>query len=125
MSEPTYRTFALDDSGDLAVPIRIVTGKEATRQWLDNRFKSVLRDWFLDQSRGIPYREIVFVKNPNLQIVRSVFRQVLERTPGISKVTRFDVSLNKRELQIGPFEAILTGGQIFRSQPPELIVRFP
>lgn len=127
MSEPTYKTFGLGTDGDLAVPIRLVTGSEATKQWLGNRFKSFLRDWFLDQRRGTPYREVVFVHNPNLQIIRGVFRQILERTPGISRVTRFDISLDRktREVSIGPYEAILTGGQVFRSQPAEHIVKFP
>lgn len=127
MSEPTYTTFALDDSGDWEIPVRLLTGREATKQWLTNRFRSFLGDWFLDLRRGIPYREVVFVKDPNPQVIRGVFRQVLATTPGVLRVTRFDMSADfkTRELLIGPFEAVLTGDRIFRAQPHELIVRFP
>ena len=127
MAAPTYTTFALDDSGDWAVPVRVISGMVAAKQRLENRFKSVLRDWFLDQRRGIPYREVVWVRNPSIPVIRGLFRRVLEQTPGVSRVTRFEISLDTRSRQvtIGPFEAIMTDGQIFRAQRDELIVGFP
>lgn len=127
MGEPTYKTLALDSDGDLAIPVRLSTGLEAARQLLVNRFNAVLRDWFLDLRRGIPYHEAVFIKNPNLSVIRGIFRQVLETTRGVSNVTRFDLTVDTktRAVSIGPFEAIITDGQIFRAQPGELIVRFP
>lgn len=125
MSEPTYKTFALDSSGDLDIPIRLLTGRNAFAQRVHGRFQAFLGNWFLDKRTGVPWRELILVRDPNLQIAGSVLRRVVEQTPGCLRVTRFDLQSDSRTRNLSvQFEAIITGDFVFRSQPEEFILVF-
>lgn len=82
-------------AGDLAIgpdgDLVMLTGLEEARQNLSTRFKMFLSEWFLDQREGVPYFRDVFVKNPDLRVIRSVFRQVALSVPGIVALPQFDV----------------------------------
>lgn len=83
--------------GDLAlesgttVPIN---GAEYARQRVDADLSLYLGEWFLDTREGVPYRRDVLIKNPNQAVVRSMFRSVILKVPGIVDVSRLDVVLD-------------------------------
>ena len=60
-----------------------LTGPEYAAQKIRQRFKLFLGEWFLDQSKGVPWFTEVFVKNPNLDLIRALFRAELLKVPGI------------------------------------------
>ena len=126
MGEPAYSTLALDSSGDLAIPVIFLAGRDAVTQRLNSRFLLFKSEWFLDKRKGVPYYEKVFVKNPNLRLLRSLFRDIILRTPGVRRVLKFTGTLDTvaREYSIN-FEAEMSDGSIFRSQPEEFIIKFP
>lgn len=49
--------FALDDNGQLRVPLVRIAGVDAVRQGVNSRIKLFKREWFLDQSEGVPWIE--------------------------------------------------------------------
>ena len=80
--------------GDLALEggnFVMAIGAEMIRQAIRSRFRFFLGEWFLDLREGVPYYRDVLVKNPDVLIVRSVFRRVLETTPGVLSILRFDL----------------------------------
>ena len=81
------------------------------RQKIACRFKFFLREWFLDLRQGIPAFRDVFVKNPNLALIRSLFLRVLRRTPGVLSVPRFFLSFDAsaRTLRFD-FQALVSDG---------------
>lgn len=97
-----------------------VDGDEYVRQKLSSRFKFFLGEWFLDRRLGIPYYQDVFVKNPDMLLVRSIFRQVVLGTPGIVSLPRFkalfDSATRKLSFDIG---AQLELGQLLVVEPSE------
>lgn len=120
-----FATLAIvEATGDVEIPPRIVTGVEAYRLRLTARLNFFKREWFLDKRQGMPYYEVVFVKNPDISLVQAIFRRAILLTPGTQSIkkmtTAFDQTL--RSFTINPLEIIVTGGKIFRAQPDEFIV---
>lgn len=86
--------FQLIPEGDLELvngDFVFVDGVEELRQAILSRFRFFLGEWFLDLREGVPYYRDVLVKNPDVNLVRSVFRQVLASTPGVLSILRFDL----------------------------------
>lgn len=81
------------------------------RQKIAARFRFWLGEWFLDQREGVPYYRDVFVKNPNVPLIRSLFLKVLRETPGVLSVPSFSVAFDQSKRQLSfTFEAVVDGG---------------
>lgn len=108
-------------AGDLALvnhTLVWVTGPAYTRQRLAARLKSFLGEWFLDRRRGIPYYRHVFVRNPNLDVVRRIFTQVITRCPGVLALTSLELDYNPSARTLGvSFRATVEGGETIIVSP--------
>ena len=107
--------FRMIPAGDLAIvdhQLVLVSGVALVRQKLCSRFRFFLGEWFLDRRLGLPFYRDVFVKNPNIPLIRSLFRRVAIETPGVLSLRRFDVTFDfeTRELSLH-FEAICDGDE--------------
>lgn len=97
--------LALDlETGDLDVSrgVHFVTGGDAIRQDAARRFRTILGEWFLNLRAGVDYFGQVFVRNPNVMVVRSLFRRTLAGTPGVTSVASFELRVDRetRELSV-------------------------
>lgn len=90
--------------GDLAMVngrfVFSVGTDEATRlraiaQKIRARFQMFLGEWFLDVTLGVPFYRDIFVKNPDMVVVRSVFRRVLLSVPQVTEIEEFEVAFNR------------------------------
>lgn len=101
----------------------IVEGIEQVRQRIAARLKFFVGEWFLDLRQGVPYYRDVLVKNPNLPLIRSLFRRVILGTPGVLSVAKLDVEVDQasRTGQI-TFEAVCDGGTIVVKPGDELFL---
>lgn len=123
-----FATFArVEATGDIEIPPRVVRGVEAIRLRLVARLKFFKAEWFLDKRQGMPYFEAVFVKNPDVSLVQSIFRRAILRTPGVSSIARMTTSFDRsaRSFVVDPLEIVLTGGVVFRAQPDDFIIALP
>lgn len=101
--------IALGDDGDFA----FVDGSRHVLQTILARFRFFLGEWFLDTREGVPYYRDILIKNPDRSVVRSVFMQVLETTPGVLSVLSFDIVYDERERTIRfSFEVQSTDGVV-------------
>ena len=73
-------------------------------------------EWFADTSVGFPYFELVFIKNPDLDIIRTAYVEAMRRIPGVLSVESADLELTpSRDLTVD-FEvrhdsgALIVGG---------------
>ena len=101
-------------TGDLDLTghrLNLAAGDAAIETNLRIRLRFFLEEWFLDLRQGIPYFREILIKNPNLLLVRSIFRQAILDTTGISAVPDLALSINSstRELSVS-FVAILDTG---------------
>ncbi len=79
----------LDACGDIDITegrITIVGGADAVRQrWLIY-IRTFLGEWFLDQSIGVPFTQVVFAKQLSRQTLKQVFTTASLQVPGILQV---------------------------------------
>ncbi len=88
--------WALDPAtGDLALPITLLFGADAVLQKIRSRFRFFKGEWFLDTRLGVPYLQIVLVKNPDLILINAIFSKVLATTPGVASVDSFTCLLDR------------------------------
>ena len=103
-------------AGDLELiggTVALIEGAGAVRQKLASRFKFFLNEWFLDQRQGVPYYRDVFVKDPNLDVIRSLFRRIVVGCPGVLSITRFEVVYDEAGRGLSfDFAAKVTGGDL-------------
>lgn len=90
-------------------------------QRLRQRLRFFLGEWFLDQRLGIPYFQRVFVSNPDIPLITSLFRRTILRTTGVAAVEKLSVRFdrNTRTL-LTSFEAKLVGDPrviVFSEEP--------
>jgi hypothetical protein len=103
-------------AGDLALEngnFVWIDGVQMIRQNIAARFKFFLGEWFLDLREGIPYYRDVLVKNPDISVVTSIFRQVLKDTPGVLEIRKFILRFNAvaREITL-EFNCLVDGGEV-------------
>lgn len=68
-------------------------------------------EWFVDLDEGVPYFEQIFVKAPNLNAIKAIYRQIILTRNHVSSLPTLDLSLDKatREASL-TFVAVLTTG---------------
>ena len=108
-------------TGDLDIEsknVTLVQGIEAIDQQLRIRLRFFLEEWFLDSRLGIPYFRNILVKNPNTDLIRSVFRDAIDGTPGVQTVQELEASIEpaSRTLTLS-FRAILDTGEELNYSP--------
>lgn len=82
----------LDSEGDLLIvddELLLVEDDDAIVQNLTIRLRFFLGEWFLDTRIGIPYFADVFIKNPDLVLVRGLMRRTILTTPGVQSMETF------------------------------------
>ncbi|MEW5803904.1 MAG: hypothetical protein AB1847_17555 [bacterium] len=91
------RDLALDTEGDILIQkgdLVLISGIDAIRQHLSQKIKTFYGEWFLHMAIGVPYFQQVFVKNPNLQVIDSIFKREIINTPGIVQLLEFNLNIN-------------------------------
>ncbi len=82
--------FLQSGSGDIDMTSGKVTivrdPDQCTAIKLTNRFKLFLGEWFRDSRIGVPYIQLVFVKNPDLGSIGQLFKRVATQTPNVKDV---------------------------------------
>lgn len=89
--------IGLTQDGDLLFvngSLVLVTGGDAIIQNLTIRLQFFLGEWFLDTRLGMPYFQDVLVKNPNLVLVRGIFRVAITSTPGVKSLEEFEFAFD-------------------------------
>ena len=86
--------------------------KTAVAQHIAIRLRMFFGEWFLDTAEGVPYFELILVKNPNLSQISDVFRTVILETPGVAGVDRLALEHDTatRVLTVSDLRIILDDG---------------
>lgn len=107
----------IGQTGDLASPGKFVTGEAAIEQNVRIRLRFLEGSWFLDEALGIPYIDTILIKNPDMLLVESIFRQAVESTTGIQSVETMDLSLDATRKLTVSFTATMDTGQALVFSP--------
>lgn len=79
-------------SGDLC----LVNDVEGIAQHLRQRLSFFLGEWFLAVNQGVPWFQLILVKNPNFSLIEITLRNVVLNTPGIILLNTFNFGFNTR-----------------------------
>lgn len=99
---------------------RMVTGAEYTKIKIAQRLKFFLGEWFRDKRQGVPYFRDVFVKNPDVDLIRSIFRKVILSVQEVAEVTRVVTNYDRANRILAvEFEARLVEGGVLVIRQPD------
>ena len=102
-------------------------GKLFVRQKISQRLRFFLGEWFRDARLGVPYFRDVFVQNPNLDVIRALFKSTILSVQEVTSVTRLDLQYAPatRILAV-EFTAFLGAGEVLdvRQPDPPFILNF-
>jgi len=91
-------------TGDLDLStgdIQFVTGIQAIGQLIATRFRFQRGEWFLDRRVGSPIFDdgkgpsILGANRGDLETIRAICQQILEGTPGVTRVVSLDFDLDE------------------------------
>lgn len=107
-ASPSFSDLVLVN-GDL----QLVQSDAAIRQNLFQRLRLFLGEWFLDTTQGVPYYQVILLKNPNLDVVQATLLSVITKTEGIVELLdfAFDYDNAQRSLSV-TFSARSTNGTV-------------
>lgn len=85
--------FKLDSSGDLIIGrgVARVDGKEYTAQLIKNKLKTLLGEWKLNTTVGLPWFDKLLGANYDFNLIYSWVYKTLLDTPGVTKVVLLEV----------------------------------
>jgi hypothetical protein len=89
--------LALNENHDLDLfngDLFLVSEVDAVTQYLKQRMKLFLGEWFLDEASGIPYFDRILVKNPNLVEIDAIFKNEILSTPGVVELLEFSINID-------------------------------
>lgn len=95
-----------------------VTKNEAVTQFLRQRLKFFETEWFLDETKGIPYFDQILIKGPRASVIDAIFKREILETNGVVELKSFSLDLDPaaRALTLS-FKARSTDGDIDFSEP--------
>jgi hypothetical protein len=81
---------------------------ETTAQHVRIRLRMFKGEWFLNKALGIDYIGQVFVKNPNMAAIASIFKNTILGTPGVSSIVTYNQTFNPATRSLLVVTTILT-----------------
>lgn len=103
-----------------------IPNPEAVLQELRQKLNFFKGEWHLDRREGVPYFEEVFKKNPNPDILRTIFTDVILGTNGVESVETFNITIDANRRAKIDFEGTMTnGGRLDSKDFPPLLVELP
>ena len=101
------------ENGDML----LINNAERIAQQIKITILEWLGEWFLDLRDGVPYREYVLIKNPNLNHIRSILITKMSAVNGVDKVKTMTLDLDKKNRVLTvDFEVLTSFGLITRRE---------
>lgn len=87
--DPVTHDLVLNDDTTL------IDGPPRVAQQIKVTLLTLLGEWFLDTSFGVPHFESIMVKNPNRSEVEAILKAKILDAPDVSGVTRMQIQINR------------------------------
>lgn len=88
--DPLTHDIALSKTNDLV----LIDGAERIRQQVKVTLLTFFGEWFLDTTFGVPYFEVILIKNPRRAEIENVLRQKVRDVPGVSAVPSVEIEID-------------------------------
>lgn len=74
-------------------------------------------EWFLDTTHGVPYLDYILVKNPSIELIRSIFREQIMSVDDVNDVVNIEIDYDvKTRIMTVAYEASTSYGLITRKE---------
>ena len=103
-------SFDLDLTGN---QLNLVTEVDkALAQRLQIKLSLQRGTWFVNLEAFVPWRELIFVRSPNLSLIRSLMVDLITNTPTVERVVEFTIDFDNPsgKLTMG-FRTLTTAGE--------------
>lgn len=108
---PLTNDWEFDELGNL----KVVTGREEVAQRLRYRLNTHVGEWVLNVELGVPWREEILKKAPDLQVVGGLLRTLIVETPGVDRILRFDLDVGVDRILILDFAVGTTEDEVLEA----------
>lgn len=98
MATAGARQIKLDVNGDLDYStgtLVFLEDTEAIRQAVLTRLQFFKGEWFLFPDQGLPWFQSILIKNPNANVLNSVFRTAILGVAGVASLTKLDLTFDR------------------------------
>lgn len=96
---------------------RLIDDKERIAQQLRITLWEWRGEWFLDARDGVPYREYILIKNPNMKHIRQILSENIMKVDGINRLEELNLKYDpKNRTLIVDFAVDTDDGQITRTE---------
>lgn len=104
---------------DLALDgdVLFIDNVERVAQQIKIQLLTLMGEWFLDITHGVPYLEYILVKNPNFTLIRDIFREQILKVDGVTNLVSIDIDYDSatRKMSLA-YEAETEYGMITRKE---------
>ncbi len=91
-----------------------VAGQVAIQQDIQQTLQFWYGEWFLDTTKGVPYKQYILVKNPNIDLVQGLLLKAIQARPGVVQVLDFQFNYDPINRAVAITTVVqITNGQIF------------
>ena len=87
----------LNTTGDLLIEndkMILIDGVSEIQQLVSSKLKTFMGEYFLDNTIGLPYFQVIFEKGVNPSIIYSIFLEALTNIDGIEEITQLDIDVD-------------------------------
>ena len=94
-----------------------IDNAERVAQQIKIQLLTWLGEWFLDITHGVPYLDYILVKNPNIELARSIFKEQIMKVDDVDDVTSLEIYYNATERTMAvEYEAYTSYGLVTRKE---------
>ena len=113
--------FELDEvTGNLILPLRLISGPRKIAQSVRIQLRTWLGEWFLDLDHGVPYLTGVLGRQ-RVEMVEQILRQQVLNVNGVRRVTELKLDMDVRARHaLVRLKAEVEGGEIEEEIPIRL-----
>jgi hypothetical protein len=112
-ASPTYRDLLFVDNDLILTSDANPNGTNNILQDIVQNISFFFQEWFLDNTKGIPYFQQILIKNPDQSKIDAFFINTILGTPGVTQLLSYNFTPNYpgRVLNV-QFSAMTTSGKV-------------
>ena len=78
-----------------------IDNAERVAQQIKIQLLTMLGEWFLDITHGVPYLEYILVKNPNFELIRQILKEQIQNVDDVEAVNSLELDYDSHQRRLG------------------------
>lgn len=97
--------------------LMVIDNAERVAQQIKVQLLTWRGEWFLDTTHGVPYLDYILVKNPSIELIRSIFKEQIMSVDDVSDVVDIEIDYDvKTRIMTVAYEASTSYGLVTRKE---------